>query len=219
MKLGHFSRKYARETNTSVGRGSIVEIRIQNQSIPQRERSVQNFQKCPVLSACLFFPILFILSILSSLSFSLFLSPFLRRREQSQFSLPLIPTHLIYGPVYASHGSARGRIQISKDAREAQQSVINAAGERRVRVNIKSRFLRLSRVLISDLPLRLFVIQLPMSLGCRYLLRVRAVLNRALLYCLHSRTLALTLGEPRETENLRYQRAGVHARYDTVLPL
>jgi len=67
------------------------------------------------------------LSLFLSLSLSLSPLSLLARREWSWSPLPLVRTHLIYGPVYASHGGARV-YRLPKARERVQWSVINAVG-------------------------------------------------------------------------------------------
>jgi len=91
--------------------------------------------------------------------------------------------HIWYTDQYMHHTAVRARPYIDYRRRERGTMECNQrCRERRAgRVNIKSQLLRLSRVLISGIFLRLFVIQLPTSVDCRYLLWLRAVLNSATL--------------------------------------
>lgn len=93
-------------------------IRIQSQSIRQRDPpEIPKFRNAP-LSARFFLLILLVLSLSLSLSFSR-----LGRREWSWSPLPLVRTHLIYGLVYASHGGARAVVYRLPKARERHNGV------------------------------------------------------------------------------------------------
>jgi len=78
---------------------------------------------------------------------------------------PLLRTHLIYGPLYASHAGARGVIYI--DYRRRQGGTMECNQRRRVaperRVNIKSRLLRDCLQRSSRIFLRLFVARSPLD--------------------------------------------------------
>lgn len=89
-------------------------IRIQSQSIRQRDPpEIPKFRNAP-LSARFFLLILLVLSLpLSRLG----------RREWSWSPLPLVRTHLIYGLVYASHGGARAVLYRLPKARERHNGV------------------------------------------------------------------------------------------------